>query len=119
MVPLGLCSWHSTRGQAKRCTFYQQMHIDKVCYLACSDLLIMHLCISRALKKILTTPNTADQPQYSPTSSVTKDYGIPVTTLREIKHLKQVNHDNCVELIEIAFEKGTFLPSGLSLYLTI
>ena len=60
----------------------------------------------RALKKILTTPNTGDQPQHSPTSSVVKDYGIPVTTLREIKYLKQVDHDNCVDLIEIAFEKG-------------
>jgi hypothetical protein len=37
-----------------------------------------------------------------------KDYGIPVTTLREIMYLKQVKHENCVELLEIAFEKGLY-----------
>ena len=55
------------------------------------------------MKKILTVPNTE---LVDNESAKSKDYGIPVTTLREIKYLKQVGHENCIELLEIAFDRG-------------
>ena len=64
------------------------------------------------MKKILTIPNTEI---VDSEDAKAKDYGIPVTTLREIKFLKQVNHENCIELLEIAFEKGN-LEAFLDIY---
>jgi hypothetical protein len=60
--------------------------------------------IFSALKQILTVPILDHSAPSEADKS--KDYGIPVTTLREIKVLKKLKHSNIVNLIEIAFEKG-------------
>jgi hypothetical protein len=35
-----------------------------------------------------------------------EDQGIPVTALREIRILQNMDHENVIELMEIAVEKG-------------
>ncbi|KAJ3303121.1 serine/threonine protein kinase, CMGC, CDC2/CDK sub [Kappamyces sp. JEL0829] len=69
-------------------------------------MLAMHKATKKkvALKRILTVPNLEHCAPEEQAKS--KDVGIPVTTLREIKILKSLDHENLVELLEIAFDKG-------------
>ena len=93
MEPLVSFSWQPTQRHGKKCK------IALFCLFIPS--------IRRALKKILTLPNS--EIPLPEDRHKSKDYGIPVTTLREIKYLKRVRHPNCVELLDIAFEKGKYL----------